>query len=98
MQTNLLALDSTGVVGEEANLLENAAFLRVEFVQGMSDSQTQNTGLTGWATTADVGLDIELAPALDQNQRVLNFLLMQFVREVILKFVTVTNNLAGTDG
>ena len=98
MQTSLLALDSTSVAGEEASLLENAALLRVELVQGTSNSQAQSTGLTGRATTVDVGLDVELALALDQDQRILDLLLVQLVREVILELAAVADNLAGTSG
>ena len=98
MQTGLLALDGAGVAGEEAGLLQLAALLRVVLVEGAGDGQAQGAGLAGRAAAVDVGGDVELVLALEQDQRVLDLLLVQLVREVILDVAAVAGDLAGAGG
>lgn len=81
MQTSLLALHGTSVTGEQAGLLEGRAVSRVVDVQCAGDSQTQSAGLAGRATTVDGDLNVELAIALKDGQRLQDVLLVQLVPE-----------------
>ena len=95
MQTCLLTLDSTSVAGQEASLLQLGALLRVVLVQGAGDSQTHRTSLAGRAAAGQGCLDVELVLALQQDQRVLDELLVELVREVVLQCAAVAGDLAG---
>ena len=96
VQTSLLTLNCTSVAGQEASLLQLGALLWVVLVQSTSDSQTHCAGLAGWATAVQRCLDVELVLALQQDQWVLDQLLVQLVREVVLQRTTVAGDLAGT--
>src|SRR5699024_4112705 len=95
VQTCLLTLDSTSVAGQAASLLQLGALLRVVLVQGAGDSQTHRTSLAGRAAAGQGCLDVELVLALQQDQRILDELLVELVREVILQCAAIAGDLAG---
>ena len=85
MQTSLLTLNCTSVTGEEASLLQGWALSRVVGVQCAGDSQAESAGLTGRSAATQVCLDVELVLAVQQDQRSLDQLLVQLVREVVFQ-------------
>ena len=98
MQTSLLTLNSTSVAGQEASLLQRRAISRVVDIQGTSNGKAKSTSLTGGATTGEVCMNVELTFTINQYQRRLDQLLVQFVREVIFQGTTVADDLTGTSG
>ena len=85
MQTSLLTLNSTSVAGQEASLLQRRAISRVVDIQGTRNGKAKSTSLTGGATAGEVCMDVELTFTINQYQRRLDQLLVQFVREVIFQ-------------
>src|SRR5690348_642354 len=69
VQTDLLALDLTGVAGHETGLAQRRLQRLIIFDQRAGDAQTDRAGLTGDAATGDRYLDVELAGAFGQFER-----------------------------
>ena len=97
LQTGLLTLDDTGVAGQEAGLLQGrTVVLAVNLVQRAGDAQAQRTGLAGGAATVDACNDVVSAIQIKQLERIVDFLLVQLVREVVSQFAAVDGPVAGT--
>src|SRR5690606_31895879 len=96
LETGLLALDDARVAGQEAGLLEGrAVVLEVDLVQGTRHAVAQGTGLAGGATAVDAGDDVVGALELQHLEGVVDLLLVQLVREVVLQGAAVDGPLAG---
>src|SRR5699024_130565 len=90
LETGFLPLNCTSVTSQEACFLQRAAVvLAIDFVQCTSDTQANGTGLTGWSATVNQSDDVIGAFELKYAEGVVDFLLVQFVREVRVKFATV---------
>src|SRR5699024_9452695 len=95
LETGFLALDCTRVTSQEACFLQRATVvLAIDFVQCTSDTQANGTGLAGWSATVNQSDDVVGAFELEYTEWVVNFLLVQFVREVRVEFTAV--DLPGT--
>ena len=69
--TVLLALDHAGVSGQETSLLERRAHSRIGAQQRPRHTVPDGTGLTRESTAIDVHLDVELALARHDLERLL---------------------------
>src|SRR5690348_159605 len=69
VQADLLALDLAGVAGHETGLAQRRLQAFVVLDQRAGDAQADRAGLAGDAATGDRHLDVELAGALGQFQR-----------------------------
>src|SRR4051794_21961580 len=99
LETRLLALDDAGVTSQEAGLLERrAVVLAVDLVQGASDRETQRAGLTGGAAAGDLDDHVVAAEQVEHLERVVDELLVQLVREVLLERAAVHQIGAGAGG
>src|SRR5260221_14743425 len=68
----LLALHGTGVAGQEAALLQNAAQIRLEAGQRLGDAVTHGTGLARQTAAGDRADNVVLAGAGSSDQRLLD--------------------------
>src|SRR3954453_6905031 len=91
----LLALHGTGVAGQEAALLEDAAQIRLEVRQGLRDTVTHGTRLARQTATRDRADDVVLAGACGRNQRLLDQHPQHGAGEIDLGFAGVDAELAG---
>src|SRR5690606_4881687 len=79
-----------GVTREEAGLLERGAVvLHVDAVERTGDAETQSAGLARVAATRDAGDDVVRALEVQHLERVVDQLLVQLVREVVLERTAV---------
>src|SRR5919107_5514402 len=83
LEAGLLALDDARVTGEQARLLQRRT-VRVEVhrVQRPGDPEAQRTRLAGDAATVDAGDHVEAADQVGGDERLVDDLLVQLVREV----------------
>src|SRR5688500_3705902 len=96
LETGLLTLDDAGVTGEVAGLLQRGAVvLDVDLVQRTGDAETQCTGLAGGATAVDAGNDVVGAFEIEDLEGLVDVLLVQLVREVVVQLAAVDGPLAG---
>src|SRR5690606_13237037 len=92
----LLALDDARVATEEAGLLEGrAVVLLVDLVQRAGDAEAHGPGLAGRAAAVEAHDHVEAALELEDRERVVDLLLVQLVREVVLERAAVDGPLAG---
>ncbi len=94
LQAVLLALDGTGVAGEEASLLEVGAVV-ASLEEGAGDAEAQGAGLTGDAAAVAQGDDVEVLNGvgnLEGRAGVVNELL---AAEVVQRVAAVDGDLAG---
>src|SRR5262249_26304629 len=89
LQAVLLGLGDARVTGQEAGLLECRPVVRVDLGERASTREPQRAGLTGDATAAKVGDDVERLGLLGNHERLANKLLVHLVREVRLEGATV---------
>src|SRR5690625_110868 len=83
LEPSFLPFDCTSVTSQEAGFLQRAAVvLAIDFVQRTSDAQADGAGLTGWAATVNERDDVVGAFEVQNTEWVVDFLLVQFVREV----------------
>src|SRR5512133_906774 len=96
LESGLLALLDASVTVEESGLLEDGAVvLFVDLVQRAGDAEAQRAGLAGRATTGDAGDDVVAAEQVEDLERVVDQLLVQLVREVVVELAPVDDDLAG---
>src|SRR5699024_71627 len=96
LQTGLLALDDAVIAAQEACLLEGRAVgLLVDLVQRAGHAEAHGTGLAGGAAAGEAHDDVEAALEVERGQRVVDLLLVQLVREVVLEAAAVQGPLAG---
>src|SRR5699024_12540778 len=71
-------------------LLHSGMVVRaIDFVECTSNAQANSTGVTGWSATVEESDDVIGAFELKYAEEVVDFLLVQFVQEVRVKFATV---------
>src|SRR3954454_24503158 len=92
----LLALHDTGVAGQEAALLGDAAQIRLEVGQSLRDAVTHGTRLARQTAAGDRADDIVLAGARGGYQRLLDQHPQHRAGEIDLDFAGVDHDLAGT--
>src|SRR5690606_13478612 len=96
LEASLLALDDAGVARKEPGLLEGGAVvLAVDLVEGTGDREAQRARLTRGAAARDLGLDVVGAEQVEHLERVVDELLVQLVREVVLEGAAVHREGAG---
>src|SRR6478672_6807592 len=96
LETGLLTLDDAGVTGEVAGLLQGGAVvLDVDLVQRTGDAEAKRTGLAGGATAVDAGNDVVGAFEIEDLEGLVDVLLVQLVREVVVQLAAVDGPLAG---
>src|SRR3954451_16937131 len=91
----LLALHGTGVAGQEAAFLKDAAQIRLEVRQGLRDTVTHVTRLARQTATGDRADDVVLAGARSGDQRLLDQHAQDRTGEVHFDFAGVDHDLAG---
>src|SRR3712207_3177024 len=90
LEAGLLALLDPGVAAEEARLLEaRSVVLEVDLVQRTRDSEAQRTGLARGAAAGDAGDHVVAAEQVEHLERVVDELLVELVREVVLERAAV---------
>src|SRR3954470_13365986 len=90
LETGLLPLLHSGVTGEEARLLERRTVgVDVDLVQRPGHAQAEGTGLAGGAAAVDPGDDVEPTLQVGHLERVVDQLLVDLVREVVLEGAAV---------
>src|SRR5690606_30757791 len=96
LETGLLALRDAGVPGEVTGLLQGRAVqLGVDPVERTRDTETDGTGLAGGATAVDAHEHVVGAVELERDERLVDDLLVDLVREVLLERAAVDLPLAG---
>src|SRR3546814_837837 len=96
LQTSLLALDDAGVTGEQSGLLQRRAVgLDVDGVEGTGHAEAKRTGLASDAAAVDAGDDVEATLELEVRERLVDNLLVQLVREVVVQLAAVDGPVAG---
>src|SRR5215470_20040502 len=95
LQAVLLALLDAGVPGQEARSLQGSPVLRVDQREGACDAQPQRARLAGDTATGDAGHHVELPLGPEGHGRLADELLVDLVREEILKRPLVDAPLAG---
>src|ERR687886_1257881 len=90
LEAGLLALLHPRVAGEEAGLLQRGAVgVEVDPVEGAGHAEAQRAGLAGGAAAVDAGDDVEAALEVGHLERVVDQLLVDLVREVVLEGAAV---------
>src|SRR5688572_24766161 len=90
LQSVLLALLRAGVAREEAGPLERGAVaVLVDLVQGAGDRQPQRAGLPRDAAAVDARDHVEALVDLQGHERVVDQLLVDLVREVLVELAAV---------
>src|SRR5437868_9335734 len=96
LQSVLLALGGARVTGEEAGLLERRAVrLDIESGQPTGQAHAQGAGLTGDAATVDARDHVERLFGAEHHEGLVDDLLVNLVREVVLERTTIDRPLAG---
>src|ERR1700722_3148172 len=95
LQAGLLALGDPRVPGQEACPLQGRAALRVDQDQGAGNAQAQRAGLTADPAAGDPDDHVELVLSPERHERLLDELLVNLVREVVLERPAVDLELAG---
>src|SRR3989344_9609393 len=95
VQADLLALDFAGVAGDETSAAQFGLQGSVEIDQGAGHTVTDGTGLTGFATTVDVDLDVERFSVVGQHQGLLDHHDGGLTAEVLLNGLAVDDDMAG---
>src|SRR5215470_7371749 len=95
LQTVLLALLDAGVPRQETRSLQRNPVLRVDQRQGAGDPQPQRARLAGDAAAGDAGDHVELLLGPERHERLVDELLVDLVREEVLKRPLVDAPLAG---
>src|SRR6476619_3347087 len=96
LEAGLLALDDAGVTREQPGLLQRRAVgLHVDRVERTGHAQAQRAGLAGDAAAVDAGDDVEAAHQVGVHEGLVDDLLVQLVREVVVERAAVDGPLAG---
>ena len=90
--TGFLTLDHTRVATHQTFGLQGRTILGVDFAEGAANGETQGLGLAVDATTVEVHLDVELAEVVGKHQRLLNHIVEDARREVLLVVALVHRN------
>src|SRR5699024_3271623 len=97
LEAGLLALDDAVVTTEEAGLLEGrSVVLLVDLVQRAGHTEAHGPGLTGCTAAGEADDDVEAALEVESRERIVDLLLVQLVREVVLERAAVDRPLAGS--
>src|SRR5690606_23675109 len=96
LEAGLLALDDARVATEETGLLEGrAVVLLVDLVQRAGHTEAHSASLAGRAAALKADDHVEAALEVEDRERVVDLLLVQLVREVVLEAAAVDGPLAG---
>ena len=83
LETSLLAFYGAGIASQEACFFQRATIiLAVNFVECTGNAQAHGAGLAGRSTTVNQRNDVVCAVKLENTKWIVNFLLVQFIREV----------------
>src|SRR5690606_33690145 len=94
VQTDLLTLDFTGIAGHETCAAQFGLEGCVEIDQGAGHAVAHSAGLTGFATTVHVDLDVEGFGIVGQHERLLDDHDRGLTAEILLDRLAVNDDLA----
>src|SRR3569623_1411003 len=85
LESVLLALLGPGVTSEEASLLQRRPSLLVSVDEGAGNAKPDGAGLTGHAATVDPDQHVVAVLHVEGDERLVDDLLVDLVREVVLE-------------
>src|SRR5690606_20238620 len=92
VQANLLALDFTGIAGDEAGLAQGSPQGLIVFHQCTGDAMTDCTGLTSSTTTGDGDLHVKTVGHVDQFQRLAHDHACGLAAEILVQRLAVDHD------
>ena len=95
--TRLLALDLTGIAGEETGGLQGSAVgLLVDLAEGAGNTQTDGLGLSFGTTAHERDLDVKLTCCAGDLEGLVHDVLEGLLLEVIVQFAAIDNDVTGS--
>ena len=95
--TGFLTLDHTRVAAHQTFGFQGRTILGIDLAERAADGEAEGLGLAVDATTVEVDLDVELTKIVGKHQRLLNHIVEDARREVLLVVALVHRNFTVTD-